>query len=246
MINPRDYRRVVTTNQPTIFPPIYIVHRMSIARYMILVGMAQYNRDHTQSHIVNHNGLLKMSFPVKDKRMKPFNKLYPANLQKWKKNLSRTIEVTYGRTVGYKDGTLDKFNEMMGVIEQGHTVADIGAILADWLCDILGYDCEVLSDDQLLPKNELKASEWMAALAKEVDADLYFQGRNSMNSYFNKSNFDGITLAYQNAKFKPYKHVDGNKYDLSKISIVDPLFVLGVDGTKNLIAQAGKGLEKWE
>ena len=246
MLNPRHYVTPVTSSQPTVFPKINLVHRMSIAKFLILVEEAQYNSYHTQYYIVNHNGLCKLSLPVKDKRMKPFNKLYPANINKWKKNLLNNIDMSYKKTVGYNDKEfLDSFKGMVGNWDQLSTICDMGEDIFSWLCTVLDFNCEIIGSTELLPNNTLKSSEWIGGLAKQIGADLYFQGKNSMDSYFNKDNFEGVTLAYQDAKFKPYTNVDRKEHDLANICIIDPLFVLGVDGTKNLIAQAGKGLYEW-
>ena len=114
------------------------------------------------------------------------------------------------------------------------------------MIDLFGYSCQIYKSSELLPDNTLKGSEWISALSKEVGATLYFQGKTSMYSYFDSKDFEGMVLAYQDCTFNKYTHVDGKEYDLDKMSILDPLFVLGLDATKRMIDQASKKLIVWE
>lgn len=81
--------------------------------------------------------------------------------------------------------------------------------------------------------------EWMLELASAVNCTGYFQGEKSIREYFDVKKFEarGITVWYQNLVV----NYEGKPTD-GVISILDPIFKIGMENTAKLVgAAAPKG-----
>ena len=118
---------IVTAMQPYIFPPLHVVHRLAMSDKLIVLDDAQYDYMHTQYNIVSKQGALKLSLSVKDKRMKPFNKLHPSKINRWITKTYKQINTIYAGTQGYKhDDLYFKIHDFIQGFNEDVTVADLG------------------------------------------------------------------------------------------------------------------------
>ena len=124
--------------------------------------------------------------------------------QPWRTKLLRTLEVTYGRSPGFKRA-MDILGPLIAKEESGLAAFNIAAVTS--IADYLGLSCRFMRQTEL--PHHGSATELLASLAKSVGGTAYLAGGGA-EGYQEDAVFarEGLGLVYQAYSPRPYGRED--------------------------------------
>ena len=162
----------------------------------------------------------------------------------WRKKMWRVIEANYAKTPYFTDYA-DRIYPL--IIEAQENLAKQNMSLIQLVCSFLGksLDCFVPSSSLEI---EGKRSDLVKNLLHAVKADTYLSAQGSFGYMFCDGVFpvNGIEVLFQDAHLKPYPQYGSTQGFVPYLSVLDALFNVGAEKTRELILQSTEHWLTWE
>ncbi|WP_254532820.1 WbqC family protein [Natrinema gelatinilyticum] len=147
----------------------------------------------------------------------------------WRNSHEKSLQQNYGKAENF-----DEINDLFAqaYAKSWESLCELNINLVRKLADRLGLECRFVRSSEL--DVDASSSERIVRLCTELGADRYFSGTGA-RSYNDHTQFEtaDITLEYQSIEHPQYEQRFGDF--VSKLSIVDVLMNVGVDGTSDLL-----------
>lgn len=223
--------RLVTTSQPQLFPPLYMVSRFLRADAVVWLSQAQHQSGQFMSDLQLADGKRTVGFSVRLSKPSPRPLVSDVRVEDPHLPL-RLIDLLtrqyrnseyLGQAVGLVADTLRADNTLTGTV-----IPSTEALLRA----LSPATPEFFRDSDLLPSRPECPSEWLASLTRKVGGTAYFQGRTAMSSYLRPDCFDGISLFSQEFECGS-----------PKLSVLHYVATIGLQATIDLCASHPTQLE---
>lgn len=223
-------RRRVCIHQPDFIPWLGFFHRLQRSDLYLALDDVQFIRRGWQNRdrIRSSKGVAWLTVPVK-KKGRYLQRLIDVEIDYshcWQKKHLGVLEMTYGRTPGYKQLS-DKLAEILS--QKQKFLVDLNLEIISLMNKELKVDIEVLrvSDlvgDRIGIPDSLNPSERLAQLTELVGGKTYLTGSGS-RGYLKEDFFNskGITVEWQ--EFKAPVSTEGDKVQERPVSGLDWLFI---------------------
>ena len=227
-------KRVVAIHQPNFFPWLGYFNKIYQSDVFVFLDEVQFPRT-SSGNIVNRSRVLcsgntKWLTSTLNKKSS-ITKISEVEIKDGvkQKNFEK-LQQYYKKSKYYKD-VIEFIEELMLFKDNNLRDYNINAIKA--ICNKLGIKRDSVLQSSL---HTTKAKEdLIIEITKKVGGDVYLSG-NGAKKYQKEENFlnQGIELVYQNFTPKSYEQI-GAKEFIAGLSILDSLFNVGFEGTKELI-----------
>ena len=229
-------KKVVANHQPNYFPWLGYFNKIYKSDTFVFLDEVQFPRT-SSANVVNRSKILcngeakwltctleKKGSLVKIGELEIKNGIKSANFEK--------IKQYYKKSKFYKE-VIDFVEEIMLYKESNLSNYNINAIQK--ICEKLDIKREFILQSSL---NTTTAKEdLMIEITKKVGGEIYLSG-NGARKYQIEENFlkQGVELVYQEFTPRSYEQ-NGAKEFIAGLSVLDALFNVGFEATKELIAQ---------
>lgn len=147
----------------------------------------------------------------------------------WRNSHEKSLQQNYGKAAHF-----DEINDLFvqTYAKPWESLCELNIHLVRKLANRIGLECRFVRSSEL--DVDASSSERIVRLCTELGADRYFSGTGA-RSYNDHTQFEtaDITLEYQSIEHPQYEQRFGDF--VSKLSIVDALMNVGVDGTSDLL-----------
>ncbi|ANY18013.1 WbqC family protein [Bordetella pseudohinzii] len=234
--------RICAIHQPNFFPWLGYFDKIARSDVFILLDDVQYSHGSWTNRVqMRISGQPKwVTAPVdrsyhggraiRDMRFSPINR-------GWREKVSRAIAMSYARAPYFREA-FPLVEAMLMRQTESLSEFNIGAIVE--ICALLGIPRE-----KLLISSDLgavsSATDLLIDLTRRAGADAYMCGGGT-SGYQEDEKFRaaGIGLIYQGFRHPVYPQHGQTEFNTG-LSIVDALMETGVQGTRSLLAGAGRG-----
>lgn len=230
-----------TATQPLCIPAIYIVHRWAMVDHIVLMGEAQYSRTLPVNWTVLADRScreFRATIPMTGSRRGPIRDMVFRDFHDWRKKFERQLEATYAKAPGFPE----VFHSLSTVLRdqpENVPVEDFAVAMYDWLKRLLGFHARLHHSHALVSRAVGNPTQWLADMGVPLYATDYTQGGWTIRNYFERGTFqgEGIRVWEQNFSMPPFGPdcTDRSRGGIEFLSILDPLFWLGVEGTRTLV-----------
>lgn len=222
---------IVAIHQPQYMPYIGYIQKILKSDIFVFLDDAQYKKNEWQNRnrIKSSNGVIWITVPVKYKFGQKINEVVIAD-DYWRKKHIQAIRLNYAKS--------DYFNSFFPVVEGflNRSYEKISDLNIDCVKMILNY---MKIEKKLILSSSLDIStvktQRLIDICKKLNADTYLSGDGGRD-YLDEKKFheNNINLIYQNYRPPVYKqlYVDF----VPNLSIIDMLFNIGPDKTKELLS----------
>jgi hypothetical protein len=213
-----DPMRVVTVNQPSVFPRIYLFDRAAVADRYIYLGSAQFARRSTEQAVMALcDGLLRI--PVEHTGRCTIDDTRFTADERWvRKSLAR-IRHSYGKLPGYAQWS-DYVADILGRCAGGATVGELGKDTFALGLEVFGIDVETLDDAAICDPITGSPSGWMQELTRLSGGELYYCGGVAMNAYFDFDDWNRSGIRYEAQDWKPPSYAEDVPANLSMLDVL--------------------------
>lgn len=238
----------VAMMQPTFLP--WLGYFELILKSDIFVFLDDFQFVHRSYHQRNRIFVSKghpdwITVPVDKKKCyeKPLNETWIQE-DGWRQKMWRTIESNYSRTSYFS-----KYAEPIRalILEVQGSLARQNILLIRLLCDFLGK-----SEDGFQLSSSLfiggKRSERIYNLLRAVQADVYLSAQGSFEYMLQDGVFpvNEIDVLFQDAILKPYPQYGSTQGFVPYLSVLDALFNVGAERTRELIMHSTEYWLTWD
>lgn len=228
----------LTANQPAVFcAKLHLVERINRCAVNVNMGTAQISPQGFQTrYYLKINGQEKiMSVPRKHSgSLQPLSQAEINNGpgMKWKDEHVKTIKQFYGKTPFFA-----RFFEDVATLitEADGSIGAWNEKTMRWALKELGIGTSWVQDIDLVPQRPEHPSDWVKALCTGGKATHYYSGKVASDEYLKYEEFKalGIEVVPQDWKCPEYAQTKG--LFAPNLCVLDALFNLGADGTRELI-----------
>lgn len=223
--------------QPTLFPPIYLINRFISCSKVVIIPDVQFSRPSYQNSIKLYTGSTNLvcTLPVHHKSTSLISEVSPCNLGFFVKKFKKTVQTIYGSYEGFKGLQKDFFRFLDTLVSESETrpmfLDEIAIESLYWVMEALSLGTRSIMCLRGLANFD--KNERLVHASVLVGDKHYLAGGSGFESYMSKSTFldHGIKVSVQNYCMPRYKYCNGD----SSVSILDPLFTLGVTETLKLV-----------
>lgn len=238
----------VAMMQPTFLPWLGYFELILKSDVFVLLDDFQfvYQSYHQRNRVfVNRDQVGWITVPV-DKKHSFERPLNETLIQEgsWRKKMWRILENNYSKAPYFSNYAEPIYPF---IIESQRNLAEQNIGLIKLLCSFLGDSSNCFKLSSLLKVNG-KRSGLVKSLLDAVDADTYLVAYGSFDYMLQDGVFpvDGIKTLFQNAHLKPYSQCGSTKGFVPYLSILDALFNVGAERTRELILQSTDHWLTWD
>jgi hypothetical protein len=225
--------RIATIHQPNYLPWIGFFYKIAHSDCFIILDTVEYSKN----SVINRNkirvkdGWAYLTIPIEKKFHN--SRIVNVELQKgnsWQISHFQTIEANY-KKADYFHCYEDFFKELYNA--KYHYLWEVNEKIIRYLLDCFDMNVEIKKSSELDMDPDLKKTDLLVSIIKEVEADIYLSGSGG-EKYLDTDvfNANNIELKYTNFTHPVYKQ----RYQgfMPNMAAIDLLFNLG-DKSKSLI-----------
>lgn len=213
--------KAVTTSQPQFYPPLYIMSRFAHADVTVVLSMTQHRPKEFMSDFFLWDAFRGVKEGIRlptEKQGRPWCSLVSVgDTKEFVGYVESRIRSLY-KDCQYVDDAVMLFRE---TFKPSESLVETTMNTLEALYGFLGLPINMMLDTQLNAERLKNPSEWIAEIANEVGAAIYFQGGDSMNTYLEADKFHGMKLASQVYEGPPGK-------ESSKLSVLHWVATRGI------------------
>jgi hypothetical protein len=236
-----------TAQQPALFPPVYLMERMARVHHWVILEEAQFDRDNVQFKLTNVAGFdertvntNRIGKTIRGLRV-CFDELQVVDPEPFSRKLLLALQMNYGRCDGYKS-IKPWLTDLLFEVSRRSAVNDICEYTLGALEHLLVLGTSIQRSLRIVPKRPVEPTAWMASFCRQLHATDYIQGRKASEAYFLKGPFEDANCRTWGQVYDIFYETIGDRPVDARISILDALCVLGVEGTRKLLkVDQGKG-----
>jgi hypothetical protein len=230
-------RNLVTAHQANFLPYLGFFEKISVADLFILVDDTQFVKRGPFGWI-HRNKILTLKDPiwltVPVKTHNAYHQLISqtqiADDPSWIRKHIRSIEFAYKKAPHF-----EKYIEEIKAIYQCKTshLLDLSQAFIEWCLEILSIKIPMMLSSTLDIKG--KGNDYVLELSQKSKATHYISGKHGAD-YLEPTTFEqnNIGLVFQDFECKPYPQIHSKEF-VPYMSILDALFNIGTEGTKELL-----------
>ena len=210
-------------HQPDYLPWLAYFDKMKRADVFVLLDRAQYakNKFQNRNKIKTANGWTYLTIPIpRTEDFKNLNEVALPQDSSWQKKHWRAIYTSYARAPYFKEHR-DFFEKLYN--SQYQHLAGLNIEIIKYLKEQFGFKTKLILESEMKIDKELKATERLAAILRELGARNYISGRSGRKyldlALFNKAN---IKVEFQDYQHPQYKQLFGQF--IPGLSAIDLLF----------------------
>jgi len=211
---------IVTIHQPDFLPWLGFFDRLQKCDLFIVLDDVQFLRRgwHHRDKIKTPNGIKWLTVPVlkKGKYKQNINEVLIDNSVNWRKKFLGLISNAYIKAPNF----LFIYHSIEKIIAKNHhKMIDLNIDFLQFCTDILDIKKKIIFSSSL--KSNLKASEKIVYILKEVGGKYYLTGSGASN-YLDENLFkrENIEVLWHQYNYHYYPQLHGNKF-IEKLSIID-------------------------
>lgn len=217
----------VCIHQPNYLPYIGFFNKIKNTEFYVLFDVAQYEKNnfHNRNQIRTENGSMYLTIPIlsKDCYLKRICDVELPPDNKWREKHWKSIEANYA-----KSDYFDSYKDPLKKIYQTNftKLVDLNEEIIRFLINEFGLESTVVRSTDLGLDENLKSTDLLINILKELNATSYLSGPSGKN-YLLESTFEkeGIKLEYQNFIHPEYRQ-RFNGF-LKNMAAIDLLFNIG-------------------
>ena len=224
---------IISIHQPNYFPWAGYFYKIMKSDIFVFLDDVQFSKNSftNRANIIENKKKVWATLPVKNKIGTDISKIKIADEQWKNKHLSK-IKNSYSKSIHFPE-LWEKINILINSINSNN-LADINKNIIIGICDWLDFRTNFYTSSDLKFNSNLKAEEKLIEMIKYFNCNSYISGQGAKN-YQDEAKFvkENIKLYYTNYNDNPYNQFTDNF--ITRISILDLLFNLGINSTKNYI-----------
>ncbi len=227
-----------TVQQPILFPPLYMVERFARCHDVVVLDQAQFCRENTQFKLMSSVGVLQNSVHLTGASFRlSFAERRVSRGEAWKHRVLATAQTLYGRQAAYKElrpwfaATVEAMAE-----EAALDRFCLRSVMA--LAALLGLQTRFRMGSEMLAGRPAEPTAWVAAFGPQLGATDYIQGEKAMRDYFVEGPFESYGCRTWGQDFSFDYRSNGDWPGAAGLSVLDLLFVHGVDATREAVGVA--------
>lgn len=226
----------ISIHQPDYLPWLGYFNKIKNSDVFVFLDSASYSRNgfHNRNKIKTSQGWCYLTIPIsRDQIFKPIKNVVLPEDSSWANKHWQSIKTSYAKAPfwnEYKDFLDDYFNVK---INDFKTLADLNIYFIEKICHYLGLKVKLFRDSQLSINHELKSSELLLEVCKNLEAKSYLSGPSG-KKYLDSKIFEenNIGIDFQNYQAPEYDQLfDGF---IPGLSILDLLFNHGPESINYL------------
>jgi hypothetical protein len=227
--------KVVSAHQPHFLPWLGYFNKVFRSDVFIWLEDVQFRKNYFQNRtkIKSNSGELWLSVSVKKAPLETNINEIEIALKKDMVKASKTLRTYYSKAKHFKS-CFPKFEEIL--LQDYKSLNDLDYDLFKLVLTMLDIDTKVIKSTDLLDKQFEDPNDRLLAMCKAVEATHYIAGKGGRN-YMNQEAFTekGIEILWQDFPSNTIAYEQLHGEFIGGLSIVDALFNMGVDKTKELI-----------
>lgn len=215
----------ISIHQPMYLPYIGVFNKIKSVDMFVFLDDAQYSNQYyyNRNRIKTPNGVQMLTVPVKKTFGQKLNEVLIENNILWQKKHIKALNTNYNKAEHFKDYK-DFFTDVYST--EWARLHDLNMKLLTYLLEQLEINTPFYFSSEILRGNELRGSERLVEICKNLEADIYLSGISG-KEYLDLKIFEdaGIKVEFQDYKQREYMQLYGNF--IPNLSIVDLLFNTG-------------------
>ena len=229
-----DDNLILSGHQPNYLPYPGLIGKIMKSDKFIYVSNVQFEKKSWQSRnrIKGANGEIVLTVPVltKGKFEQKICDVEINNNESWKKKHFNAISLNYKKTPFYRE-YIDFFDDLYK--KEWNKLNELDIYIMNWILQELDVKTEIYYDTEYSFKGT--KSELLVDMTKTLECDTYLSNKGSQN-YVQIDTFlnNGLNHRYLDYQCEKYDQCFG-KF-ISNLSVIDMLFNLGKQRTKEIIA----------
>jgi len=228
-----DSNRVVAIHQPNYLPWLGLFHKLWMSDIFVILDDVEYTSNSwtNRNKIKTPDGWTWLTVPVHDSTG-PIADVEIVTTEDWRLTHRKSLQHNYGQSP-YFDEYCDAFFDIYET--EWDRLGALNITLINELISLLDIECTIAYSSEFDVDSEKTTR--LVDLCNAVDAECYFSGQGA-KSYLRPALFAdaGIDLVYQSFEYPTYDQ----RFDefIPNLSVVDPLFNVGAEQTKELLQTA--------
>ena len=223
----------IAIHQPNYLPWPGFFHKMVNADIFVLLDTVQFTKNSWINRVKIKDELgraIWISVPVKEKDVKQLINEKMINDANWAKMHIKIIEQNYRKTM-YFNSYFPQIKNIL--IKKWDKISDLNITLINEINKILDINTKLIKSSDLMTSGS--STDLLINIIEQLNGDVYLSGIGGKN-YQDEKKFlqNHIELKYQNFIIPNYQQAHGNF--ISGLSIIDMLFNIGKENTKNIIS----------
>lgn len=221
--------RTVAIHQPNYLPWLGYFEKIKRSDVFVLLDDAEYSSGSwiNRNKIKTPHGWTWLTVPVRG-TSGPIADVEIVD-EGWRETHRKSLQASYGGAAHYEE-----FGAFFAATyaRSWESLCELNVHLVRQLADRLALDCEFVRASTL--EVDATGSERIVRLCEELGADRYYSGEGA-RSYNDRARFEAADIALEYQSFDPPRYEQRFGEFLPKLSIVDPLLNVGVEGTRDLL-----------
>lgn len=227
-------KKIVSIHQPHLFPWLNYFNKIAKSDIFIVLDDVQFRRRYFQNRakIKANDKEQLITIPLKKQSRSTLIKDIEINRGKEYDNILKTIESFYKKAPYFKE----YYNDIEAILKKEETyLSELNIDLLCYFLKILKIDTEIYISSKL-EVGAIEPNERLLKLCMKFEADGYIAGMGGKNYMDGKLFQDqGITILWQNFDNANIIYSQQGKDFISGLSIIDILFNVGAEKTRELI-----------
>jgi len=233
---------IAAIHQPNFFPWLGYFHKMAVADIFVFLDAVQFPRTGSGTWVNRVRILLNgrpawLTCPViRTGGLPPINEVSMFGSQ-WKKKSLATLQVCYGRCSYFRSvfPTVEAI-----ILNSSENLAEYNMHVNRTIASLLGLTARFICQSDISDKTvqTSKGSARLAAICKAIGADTYLAGDGAKSyeepEYYKRSRIKLLKSGFVHPEYFQYKA----KNFVKGLSILDALFNVGIEATRNLITDS--------
>jgi len=229
---------IVAIHQPEHMPWLGLLNKCSQAEVLVYLDTVQFEKRNFQNrNRILMNGEAKwLTVPVVSKgyRDVQIRDIKISNETEWKASYLKSIQWNYSKHPYFKEfyPQIEKI-----LLEDWEYISDLNIALIEYFFGVLDIRTKTIKASEI-DADSLDSTERLLLLTRAVGGDTYIAGAGGMN-YMNTEVFDkdGVGLIFNHFEHPTYTQ-KGSKEFVPYLSVIDALFNVGAEETRQLIVNA--------
>ncbi len=227
-------KKIVSIHQPHLFPWLNYFNKIAKSDIFIVLDDVQFRRRYFQNRakIKANDKEQLITIPLKKQSRSTLIKDIQINKSKEYENILKTIESFYKKTPYFKD----YYKDIEGILKkEGTSLSELNIDLLHYFLKILKIDTEIYISSKL-GVSVTEPNERLLKLCMKFEANGYIAGMGGKN-YMDEKLFQdqGIKILWQSYDNGSILYSQLGKEFISGLSIIDILFNVGAEKTRELI-----------
>jgi len=227
--------KIVSAHQPHFLPWLGYFNKVVTSDVFIWLEDVQFRKNYFQNRtkIKSNSGELWLSVSVKKAPLETHINAIEIALKKDIVKASKTLRTYYSKAKYFKS-CFPKFEEVL--LQDYKHLNDLNYDLFTLVVNMLDIDTQLIKSTDLLDKQFKDPNERLLAMCKASEATHYIAGKGGRN-YMDQESFieKDIEILWQDFPVDSIRYEQLHGEFIGGLSIIDALFNLGIDKTKELI-----------